>query len=285
MKMLIFVAAVAVLEISCKGETVSEFFKEPDKACLDREDCQPKTLPPGHLRKLGEHTETIMDEILTLDYMISGKDFYEKFARKRKPVHFKNVTYDWIATKYWKNESYLLQNYADIFFDVELGKIYTEHLHPRKTMTFEEFLRSYKNTSMYLDSPFPQSEMMNDLQLPLMMQCEWLHKAVASSHFLFSNGNTSSVLHHDGYENFLALFSGRKVVYAMEPKYIKELYMDEVEDFPGLSPINPEAVDLVKYHKFANVPVHKVFVFRISFHEFDVARIEKLLASAMKFIF
>ena len=53
--------------------------------------------------------------------------------------------------------------------------------------------------------------------------------------------------------------------------------MNEVEDFPGLSPINPEAVDLVKYHKFAKVPVHKVFVFRIIFPEFDVGRIEKLL--------
>ena len=79
-------------------------------------------------------------------------------------------------------------------------------------MTFKEFLRSYKYTSMCLDSLFPQSEMMNDLQLPLMMRCEWLHKAVASSHFLFSNGNTSSVLHHDGYQNFLPLFSGRNVV-------------------------------------------------------------------------
>ena len=56
MEILIFVAAVAVLEISCKGEAVSEFIKEPDKVCLAKEDCQQKTLPQGHLRKLGQHT-------------------------------------------------------------------------------------------------------------------------------------------------------------------------------------------------------------------------------------
>ena len=214
--------------------------------------------PAGHLKQLGKHGEPIVGEITELDYMIGGKDFYEKFARKRKPVIFRGVTRNWKSTMYWKNESYLLENYSDVLFDVETGKVYDSALNTRRTMDMKEFLAEFKNKTLYLDSPFPQTPMMNDMELPLMLQCEGKYKSFTSMHLLFSNGNTSSPLHHDGYENFLSSFSGIKVVYIIEPKYGKELYVEFVEDFPGLSPINPQAVDLMKFPLFKDVPFHKV---------------------------
>ena len=38
----------------------------------------------------------------------------------------------------------------------------------------------------------------------------------------------------------------------------------DIETFPGLSPVSPEGIDLVKYPNFANVPFHKVGKF--SYH-------------------
>jgi len=221
---------------------------------------QTNELPAGHLRQLGAHGEPILGQITELDYMIGGKDFYEQFARKRKPVIFRGVTRNWRSTKFWKNESYLLENYADVLFDVETGKVYDNALNTRRTMDMKEFLGEFKNKTLYLDSPFPHTPMMNDMELPLMLQCEGKYKSFTSMHLLFSNGKTSSPLHHDGYENFLSSFSGTKVVYIMEPKYGKELYVEFVEDFPGLSPINPQAVDLIKFPLFKDVPFHKVHI-------------------------
>lgn len=214
--------------------------------------------PPGHMKPLGEHSAPTVGEITELDYMIGGKDFYEFFLRKRKPVVFRGITSEWMATKQWKNESYLLKEYSNVLFDVETKKIYNHDLHPRKTMDFKEFLASYKNKTLYLDSPFPQSPMMKDLKLPLMMQCEVLHESFTSMHLLYSNGGTSSPLHADGYENFLSVFSGTKVAYVIDPKFGHTLYMSVVKDFPGLSPINPEAVNFIKYPKFYGVPFHKI---------------------------
>ena len=234
-------------------------FENPVEESL-RVSATSQDVPIGHLKKLGEHgTPSPLDgKIAELNYMIGGKDFYEKFARKRKPIVFRNITRNWRSIRFWKNESYLLEKYSDVLFDVEMGKVYNNALNTRKTMDMQEFLTSYKNNTWYLDSPFPHTPMMNDIELPLMMQCEGKYKKFTSMHLLFSNGNTSSPLHHDGYENFLSLFSGQKVVYIIDPKYGKELYVEFVEDFPGLSPINPESVDLLKFPLFKDVPFHKV---------------------------
>lgn len=229
-----------------------------------------EALPPGHMKKLGEHGEPLLGGITELDYMISGKDFYEHFARKRRPVMFRNVTRNWMATKQWRNESYLLEKYADVLFDVEMEKVYEGTLNTRKTMTMREFLARYRTESWYLDSPFPQSPMMADMELPLMLQCEERYKNFQSMHLLHSNGNTSCPLHHDGYENFLSVFSGYKVVYMMDPKYGKQLYVEFVEDFPGLSPINPERVDFKKFPLFKDVPFYKVSY--VSFYFYFVCR-------------
>lgn len=217
-------------------------------------------LPDGHMKKLGEHAQPITGDITELDYMIGGKDFYEQFSRKRRPVIFRGVTQKWKSTTHWKNETYLLEKYSDVLFDVETGKVYDAALHTRQTMDMRQFLSEYKKRTLYLDSPFPHTPMMADMEVPLMLQCDETHRKISSMHLLFSNGNTSSPLHHDGYENFLSSFSGIKVAYLIEPKYGKELYVEFVEDFPGLSPINPEAVDFVKYPLFNGVPYHKIVI-------------------------
>ena len=213
----------------------------------------------GHKKKIGEHAIPLQDQISEFAYMFGGKEFYTHFVRQRKPVAFRGVASDWMAAKQWKNDSYLIEMYGDVLFDVEMGKIYDNNLNTRKTMKMREFLSKYQNNSMYLDSPFPQSDMIRDMQMPLMMGCEELKSAFASMHLLFSNGGTSSPLHVDGYENFLTVFSGVKVIYLIDPKYIQNMYFQDIKTFPSLSPISPEGVDLVHYPLFASTPFYKVY--------------------------
>ena len=47
--------------------------------------------PRGHLKKLGEQSDLILDGITVLDYMIGGQDFYKHFLRKHEPVFFKGI--------------------------------------------------------------------------------------------------------------------------------------------------------------------------------------------------
>ena len=54
------------------------------------------------------------------------------------------MTKDWKATQQWKNETYMLERYSDVLFDVEMGKVYEQSQHPRKTMPMKEFLERYK---------------------------------------------------------------------------------------------------------------------------------------------
>lgn len=212
--------------------------------------------------KLGEHGTPVEGKLTELDYSIGGADFYAHFIRKREPVIFRGIAKNWVATKNWYNESYLIKKYGGVLMDVELGKVYKNELYPRKTMNMTDFLGSYKEKSMYLDSPFPQTEMMKDLEVPFFMQCPELLSNFTSAHLLFSSGNTSSCFHQDGYENLLTMISGIKVITLVNYTYINEVYADHIDTFPGLSPISPEGVDFDKWPLFKNVPF-----FKVSIHE------------------
>ena len=68
-----------------------------------------------------------------------------------------------------------------------------------------------------------------------------------SANLLFSNGGTSSSYHFDGVDNLLTLVSGRKRFIVVENEYLKHSYFDNYTLNSVISPINPEAVDMVKY--------------------------------------
>lgn len=208
--------------------------------------------------KLGEHGTPVENTLTELDYSIGGGDFYTHFMRRREPILFRGIASNWAATKNWHNESYLKEKYGGVLMDVELGKIYKNELYPRKTMNMTEFLALYRNKSLYLDSPFPHTEMMRDLEVPYFMQCPELSSNFTSAHLLFSSGNTSSCFHQDSYENLLTMISGIKVVTLVNYTYIKEVYADHIDTFPGLSPISPEGVDFNKWPLFKDVPFYKV---------------------------
>ena len=241
------------LLICCKGEEIEDS-KGEGYSDEKSHEASPKWL------RLGEHGEPSENVLTELEYAIGGSDFYASFIRKREPVIFRGIAANWNATKNWHNESYLKSTFGHVLMDVEMGKVYRNELYPRKTMTMEEFLGLYRNLTIYLDSPFPQTEMMKDLEVPYFMQCPELSANFTSAHLLFSSGNTSSCFHHDSYENLLTMISGTKVITLVNYTHIKEVYADHIDTFPGLSPISPEGVDFDKWPLFKDVPFYKVWL-------------------------
>lgn len=214
---------------------------------------------PGHMKKLGEHSSFITEgEIEEIDFVPNGKDFYEHFLRKRKPLVMRGAIKNWPAVQHWANESYLREKYGDVVFDVQLTKKYEGEFPAKKTMNLNEFLTIYKSKQVYLDCPFPHSTMIQDIFVPYCLQCEEVMPSIASTHLLFSSGNTSSSCHMDGYENLLSLIAGTKEVLVASPKYVEYFYPQNHTTVNIESPIDPEAVDLKKFPKLAEIPFHKV---------------------------
>ena len=213
----------------------------------------------GHMEQLGKHGSVIMEgEIEELNFVPNGKDFYEHFLRKRKPLIMRGAIKNWPAVRHWANESYLQEKYGDVVFDVQLTKKYEGEFPVKKTMSLNEFLGMYKSKQVYLDCPFPHSDMIQDIFVPYCLQCEEIMKTIESTHLLFSSGNTSSSCHMDGYENLLSLIAGTKEVLVADPKYVEYFYPRNHTTVNIESPIDPEAVDLKRFPKLAEVPFHKV---------------------------
>lgn len=213
----------------------------------------------GHMKQLGQHGSVIMEgDIEELNFVPNGKDFYEQFLRKRRPLVMRGAMKNWPAVKHWANESYLQEKYGDVIFDVQLTKKYEGEFPVKKTMNLNEFLDIYKTRQVYLDCPFPHSHMIQDIFVPYCLQCEETMKTIESTHLLFSSGNTSSSCHMDGYENLLSLIAGTKEILVADPKYVEYFYPRNHTTVNIESPIDPEAVDLKKFPKLAEVPFHKV---------------------------
>ena len=230
-------------ELTYKDEIINE---EPDQLA-------------GHLKKLGElGTNVVIGEIEDIDYVPNGRDFYTHFLRKQRPLVMRRAASDWSAVKHWANETYMREKYGHVIFDVEFTKHY-ERIHPiKKTMNLSEYLDIYKSKQVYLDCPFPQTDLTSDIMVPYCLQCEEVMPTIASIHLLYSSGNTSSSLHQDGYQNLLTLISGTKEVLIANSNSAQHLYANNYTTVPGLSPVNPESVDRKTFPDVSKVTFHKV---------------------------
>jgi len=225
----------------------------------------------GHLKKLGElESNVLIGEIEDIDYVPNGRDFYAHFLRKQRPLVMRGAAADWSAVKHWANETYMREKYGHVIFDVEFTKRY-ERIHPiKKTMNLSEYLDIYKSKQVYLDCPFPQTDLTSDIMVPYCLQCEEVMSTIASIHLLYSSGNTSSSLHHDGYQNLLTLISGTKEVLIANSESAQNLYANNYTTVPGLSPVNPESVDLKTFPNVSKVIFHKVRESCIQWHQIHV---------------
>ena len=206
----------------------------------------------GHLEAIGSQG-TLLGNIPELRFAPDGRYFYKNFIRGRQPVVIRNAASHWLAVKNWPNETYLNLTYGELPFTVHMYKVYTSSLSVRKDMNLSDFLEVYKEQSIYLDSQFPPSNLINEISLPSILQCNEISSTISDINLLMNGGNASSPLHHDGYENILAIISGTKKVIVFNSSYSQNVYADDFNVLPGLSPINPQQVDLEKFPNFVDV--------------------------------
>lgn len=257
--LILFTIVVVILQ-SESNQNLTEAF---DRSSLNNEDditplSEEELKYYNHLGKLGQQGKLIKGDIDELGYFPNGKDFYEYFVRKRKPLIVRGAARQWPAFELWRNETYMRSNYGNTYFEVDFTKTYEQKPPVKKTITLNNFFDIYKNKEVYLDSAFPQSNLTKHIYIPYCLQCEEIMPGISSIHLLYSNGGTSYVLHQDGYENILTVLSGRKVLLLANSSYSSRLHSDEYLTVPGLSPVDPERVDLIKYPGFAGVPFHEV---------------------------
>ena len=225
-----------------------------NQQCIDDfTECSDSRLPVerGHMKPIGEHRMPDLD-IDELPYMLSSRDFYKHYVRRRRPVVFRGAAHHFPAFHLWRNESYLRENYGSDYFRVEPFRLYSNMSYPlHMTMTLNEFLDRYRDEAIYLDSPCPNRKLNEDVVFLDCLLCEEMIQGVSSVTLLISSGNTSSSLHHDGYENLLTIMSGSKSIMLFNTSQSRFMYGDEFLTHPAVSPIEPMAVDMDRYPLFA----------------------------------
>ncbi|XP_065176613.1 uncharacterized protein LOC135806366 [Sycon ciliatum] len=211
-------------------------------------------VPLGHMQPLGSHREPSVD-IPVIDYVPNSVDFYERFVRRRQPVLMKGAAKPMPAYTRWpRDPHYLRDKFGDSLFKVEMRKSFDNSPYERVVMNLSEFLDRYEKEDIYMDTPAIHSAILDDVTIPMCMACPELKNSIVSSHLLFSSGGTSSSYHFDGSDNLLSLLSGRKRVIFVDVAYHNHSYVNDYVLHQPISPINPDAVDLLKFPRFKDVP-------------------------------
>eukprot|EP00118_Oscarella_pearsei_P004877 m.21620 g.21620 ORF g.21620 m.21620 type:complete len:731 (+) comp28191_c0_seq2:264-2456(+) len=227
-----------------------------EPVCHHPGDCQEHL--PGHMQPIGDQRPPDF-EIDEMQDWPDSRVFYRDYVRRRKPLVMRGAARLWPAFKSWTDDDYLREHFGETYFYVQPSKSYSNVSYPlTKVMKLSEFLSRFRNESLYLDSRCAATGLLNDTMLPGCLLCREMTEGLSSTTLLMSNGNTSSSLHHDGYENILTILSGSKTVLLFNSTTANLLYGNDFLVHPALSPIEPEAVNLVKYPGFAEAPYARV---------------------------
>jgi len=107
---------------------------------------------------------------------------------------------------------------------------------------------------MYVVSPLtdPGVTLGRHMVMPEVLRCAEIHESVHDTRLWMSSGDTSSSLHFDTHENLMMQVVGTKSVYFWPPAASHLNYMDYHNRF-GLSPVNPDRVDLERFPLFAHM--------------------------------
>ena len=167
----------------------------------------------------------------------------------------------WNASN-WINRNSFEQRFGHEMYNVELRKEQfrngSNEPTTKRKMTLKTFLQQHHQEDLYIDAPLTGSLLLHDLPVPKVLQCAALSQTISSVNLLFSSGQTSSYLHQDGYQNLLTVHAGIKTVLLASPSSSALLYADDFTLHPGLSPVNPDAVNLTRYPLIAHVKFWKV---------------------------
>ncbi|XP_013421562.1 uncharacterized protein LOC106181661 [Lingula anatina] len=222
-----------------------------------------QTPPKGHMQKFGLHVDK-EKELIVMDHFPSPEDFYRDHMRQSVPLVVRGSLKHWPAVEKWKNEDYLREKFGHEDFVVMWNNI-TDHRHKSAMMmSMNEFLDQYRDKHIYLDG-FVSPAMSKDLTIPKFLGCDAIIKRATQFSLLFNAAWSSTFVHVDGTENMFTQITGQRQWILIPPTHGKYLHVDDFNYHRGISPVEPEAVDLIKFPN-----VSKVDIYNITLYEGDI---------------
>tara|TARA_B100000945_G_C20406737_1_gene610433 strand:+ start:980 stop:2065 length:1086 start_codon:yes stop_codon:yes gene_type:complete len=199
----------------------------------------------GQLQPMGWQNHILN---LTESIPLSHRDFYKLFYKVKKPYLVRNYTQ--IPLIY--SDDRLLEKYAGNWSVIveQQNRITHDHREPFWTdWNFSKFLKEYRSSSYYMITPNIPSSM--KIKYPSeLTECRILNGTKGDERIWMSDGNTSSSLHFDTHDVFLHQIYGMKEIFLWEPNIAPATYM-EFHTRYGLSPINTDKVDKIRFPEFS----------------------------------
>jgi hypothetical protein len=200
---------------------------------------------------------------------LSGKDFFEQYYFRNKPVILRSMMGDWPALEKW-NPDYLLSRYGHIPVEITRGREkeagYEKEFHKTvATVPFEEFIQQIEgrptSNDIYLVArnyffSNPAFRPLRDDIIPPGEIIDTAYDGLKSLKLWFGPGGTVTPLHHDKHSILFCQVYGRKH-FKMIPSfelpriYNKDRYYSEVD---------PMNVDIQKHPLFQQASVADVIV-------------------------
>ncbi|XP_013407134.1 uncharacterized protein LOC106171368 [Lingula anatina] len=210
----------------------------------------------GHMERFGEQAQKY-ENLITLDYFPDPEVFYRDYVRKSVPLVVKGALKHWPAVQKWKNEDYLREKFGEDFFNVHWRNVSDEHHPAYIDMTMEDFLDTYRKEKIYMDSTV-SPEMAEDLTFPGFVACEGMLKMLKQVAIFFNSGWSSTDIHLDVTETIFAQVTGGRHWILTTPRDGKYLYTDEFAPHNGISPVNQETVDLIKFPDVSKIVIYNI---------------------------
>jgi len=217
----------------------------------------------GHLEPLGSHKEP-EGKVFAMDgWPASPADFFKDFVQKSRPVLFRGAAKQMKAFKLWTDD-YLSSKYGNELVEVEEGKKEYRDL-GMWAEKFGSFLRKYQGKerkdrysgNFYSVSAVPVA-MRHEYELPPIVDCPAFlanrRGGMRQINHWFSSGGTSSVLHHDNFENINCLLDGEKDLIFINRSYSEDFLHWDHSDNHHHSKIDCDRVDLKRFPNFKDMP-------------------------------
>ena len=238
---------------SCKEEADDVRAARQRKRCYKRR---------GHMEPMGMQ-QADMTDVPRLN-VTSPSEFYERFVAGATPVILAGAAAAATREIEW-DDDFLLSACRDSSgrawqATVEVNKVIVSNnrLPLIPDWTFCDFIQNYRkpehSDGLYCISPLTNHgvELGRHVDMPSVLRCGEIHEAVHDTRIWMSSGNTSSSLHFDTHENLMLQVEGSKRIVFWPPSQSHLTYMDSHNRF-GLSPVNPDRVDLDRFPLFASM--------------------------------
>lgn len=135
-----------------------------------------------------------VSEISSSAEQFSSQRFLEHYVNMKEPVVVRGVATQWPATALWTDE-HIAAEYGGYMLTME--KKHEAESGAKLKATFVDYLEKHQDTG-YIVSELP-GPMFKDIDVPRGLRCGPLRERLSEMNLWISNGNTSSMLHRDGF--------------------------------------------------------------------------------------